>query len=549
LAYLETDGVVKLIDLETWEINRQLTTAIQGARYIGWPEANRLIIAGINRIDLLDLETDTSIAHFEDPRLERCTVAATSDGRAIACLVADGSTILLKAGDDEIEEIRSWRLFGPHNGLAISPDGAEVIHGTEDGQAILWNTRTGKGIGRLSARGNLAHFQSLTTSRAATNTDVPKPFYIDNQKPAAHEPIDIFEMTVHSRAVCAVFSPRDPWLLATTIGSDVMLWNSRSGQILRTFRGHEFRILAIAFSPDGKSLASGGFDQRILIWDVDSGRQVATLQTERVITDLKYLPDGTSLLCGQNSNPGRMQIWDLESYRVRKTIITGKFRLRFTLSESQELIATQSPNGGQQPKFWDMTTLREVEVPGILNIPGVEKGHVTFSTDGGFLTHVAFGRDLTLWNLSEQRVEKTIAIEPAFGFRRTAYSPARGEVAVASMRGHVLIVDLDKGEVRKTRPMRHLLRIGSVAYSSDGGTLASAGFEGIVKLWDPKTGELLMRLDQTQVSAAATEPSTDRQEATEPVTETAAIDATDEATANENGQQKDRVPLNSEDTK
>jgi WD40 repeat protein/tRNA A-37 threonylcarbamoyl transferase component Bud32 len=499
LAYLEPDGAVKLIDLETWELSRQLTTAIQGARYIGWPVANRLIVAGTNGIDLFDLETETPIAHFEGPQISRCT--ATPDGRLITCLLVDGATILLKVDDDGIQQVHSWRLFGPHHGLAISPDGAEVIHGTEDGQAIIWNTRTGKGIGRLSARGNLAHFESIATSRqdAVAEDDTPKPWYFENEKPGPAEPADIFEMTRHLRTECVAFSPNVPWLLAAPAGSDIHLWDARTGQILRTFRGHSYRVMTIAFSPDGKSLASGGYDERILIWDVDSGRQVTNLETGRYIVNLEYLPDGTSLLCGQNSNPGQMQIWDLETNRVRKTVITGSFRLSFTLSQSRRLIATRSPFRRHRLQFWDMTTAHEVDVPGIESIAGIDQGHVAFSPDGKFLAHVATGHKFTLWNLTEQRVEETAPLDPTIALRRIAFSPSGGEVALAAVSGRVFIVDVKKGQVRKTRPMRHLLRVGSVAYSCDGSTLASAGWEGIVKLWDPKTGELLMRLDSSQV--------------------------------------------------
>ena len=85
---------------------------------------------------------------------------------------------------------------------------------------------------------------------------------------------------------------------------------SNPARCLKNFTGHSSRVTAVAFSPDGSTLASGGFDRRIILWDVEGGTQLqAMTEHSSVVNALDFNPDGTRLLSG--SKDRSVIVWEL----------------------------------------------------------------------------------------------------------------------------------------------------------------------------------------------------------------------------------------------
>jgi WD40 repeat protein len=209
-------------------------------------------------------------------------VAFSPDGTTLASAEAYLSADL-KPGVVFLWDVRTGGLRRPlkgHTGgvwsVVFSPDGKTLASASADRTIKLWDVATGDEKATLAGHGEWV------------------------------------------RSVA--FSPDAKTLASASGDMTVKLWDVAAGKERATLRGHTGAVACLAISPEGRSLASVAFDNTIRVWDMATGKQQNSLSTKNVSYAMSFSPDGTTLALGGFEG---IQLWDAGTWKLRATLKLG----------------------------------------------------------------------------------------------------------------------------------------------------------------------------------------------------------------------------------
>jgi WD40 repeat protein/serine/threonine protein kinase len=282
------------------------------------------------------------------------------------------------------------------------------------------------------------------------------------------------------------FSP-DGKRIASACGDGMIkVWNSRTGELLHPFRAHSDSVVAVTFHPDGKHLASVGADRLVKVWDLTTEQEVfaGPSFTERKFGrayTVAFSPDGRQLAAWSD---GAVRVWDWQKNRPQFPEHTFPVRevtaVSVAFSRDGRHLATASRADGQQ--IWD------AERGGLPSRTFPAHRHpvsaVAFSPDGGQLASASFDTTVKVWDTTTGELLRALPHTGAVDC--VAFSPDGRRLASSGEDKTVRIWDATTGrEVREVLGLRgHTGRCACVAFSPDGLRLASASTDGTIRVWD-----------------------------------------------------------------
>jgi WD40 repeat protein len=310
-------------------------------------------------------------------------------------------------------------------------------------------------------------------------------------------------------AVFAVaFSP-DGKLLATGEASgEIRLWRIADSQPLLILKEHSSWVRSVNFSPDGTILASGSQDHTVKLWDVRNGKVLRILQGHtNLVLSVGFSPDGTRLASG--SFDQTVKLWDVRTGQLLNTL-QGHTDQVWSVDFSPDGTMLASGSGDHTVKLWDVRTGQllntlQGHTSWVLSV-NFSPVSVSLPSDIGImLASGSADETIKLWDVRTGQLLNTLQGHTSW-VRSVRFNPVpfRGKPRAASLENGTLLASGSQDhtvklwDVRTGQPLNtlqgHTNWIWSVGFSPDGTTLASGSFDQTVKLWDVYTGQLLNTL-------------------------------------------------------
>jgi WD40 repeat protein len=423
-------------------------------------------------------------------------VAYSPDGRTLLCTADKGLNLRDVATGAEVR-----RFDGPRSLLAVafSPDGKLVASGGHEKSVHVWEAATGRET--MSVQ-NLPH--SVWSVVFAPRGEPALAAAVLDGTVRCFDPatgLEKWKQQAHPKSALQLAYAPDGRTLASVAedGDAACLMDAATGKVLRRLRpeGERAGPESICFSPDGKLLATGGRDGLVRLWDPDSGKEVRHWRVSSYrVNSVAFSPDGRTLAScgGMNSAVG------LSDVATGKPLFPpdGHFGLVNDLWFSADRKSLTSIGRDRRMLVWDMATQRNAERP--LAAPGGGLLTTARTPDGRILATAEWlGGPVRVQDAATGKELASLGRDGT-GMWALRFSPD-GRLLTSGGKDRVITL-WDVGRRKKVRQLEgHKEAIAQLAFSPDGHTLASTTWpegprlERGVQLWDVATGTKLRRLD------------------------------------------------------
>ena len=426
------DRTMRMWDAATGELLRTISTDVHLVNSLAFSPDGKTIVTGVSggfgaALCLWDTASGDLLWTRTRNFNSASSVEFVPDGERVIAWNTEGITLW----DSESGRLQE-RLIGPSrsvSGVTFSPDGATIASASGDNILRFWDAESGV----------------LLRSLAWMETGSGR----------------------------VTFSP-DGRILAVGSGRTIRLLDTGSGEDVRTLRDQAHEAQNLAFNWDRSLLASGGI-QKVLLWDITTGKLLRTLSQHhgKNVLSLAFSPVGRTLAAGIGRD---ILLWDTDSGELLRTLSGHEYRVaNLVFSRDGSLIVS---NGRKEILLWEFKTGRKLKT--LIGFENNEVKGVAFSGDSKTL-YCATSKELRHWDIDTGEY-RGITIWQKSGAAGAAFSPDGGLLARWNRR-EIELWNVARGDTLETLAVDSS-KIRYAAFSSDGRTLAAAGSTGSVLLWD-----------------------------------------------------------------
>jgi WD40 repeat protein/serine/threonine protein kinase len=320
----------------------------------------------------------------------------------------------------------------------------------------------------------------------------------------------------HESPVLSVtFSPDGQYVATGTLAGELRLWQTKDGRECRRWPAHQESAHSVVFSPDGRYLASGGWDGLVNVWEMEKVLQgevsepLLQLEHESWIRSVAFSPDGRRLAVASGRAAkefGEVKIWNMNT---RRDELTLKFSTQVDcvqFSPDGRRIATVDPDS---LALWDADASHEHLIwreheKLLLGVAFSPDGRRLATVGGGIALHP--DPEIKIWNAETGQAVRRLRGHVG-GLRSVAFSPDGRHLASCGLDQTVKLWDtasweevltlriwdatpLDGEPTPENLTLRgHAGAVTDVAFHPNGSSLVSAGMDGMVQVWNVRSGE------------------------------------------------------------
>jgi eukaryotic-like serine/threonine-protein kinase len=435
------------------------------------PDGERIAAGITQQLNVWDAETGRVLLSFRPHQYVIESLVYSPDGKRIATTSPESK---IKLSDAETGK----ELLGiPHDGgvgIAFSPDSKRIAG--RSGQLVkVWDALTGKEV-RSIKTGATAGLAFIGGDRLA----------IAASRKVGAWPIDKLQRGLTFEAgqtgISTMALSPDGERIATAsvlVDSTVKIWDTQTGKLVFTLKGHGDSASSVAFSSDGKTLASASRDQTTRIWDLNTGKNARTLKTGSRENGVVALGPKGDLLATNEDNK-TVTIWDLKSGKPTFALpASTEHVLSLAFSPDGNYLACGSSGAPRDTlKVWNVQTGQVT-----FTRQGQNVFSVAFSPDGQYLASAGMEDTIRVWN-SKTGDESFVLQGHMHPIQSVTFSPDGKRIATAGGDGTIKLWETQRGVETISLPAFQKQTAMAVAFSAHGQRFAGAGLNGTVRIWD-----------------------------------------------------------------